>query len=602
MASPDQVYVAYQSGPDGGLGTLVSPYTSLTYAFTQVTHNTTWGTQYNLWDGTTHPLTVTLSVPGTLSVNAPAIIRGYTSAANDGGIGKLDMGSTADRIYDAAKSHVHFFDLELIGGTHATSQISLTIGSLVDNVYFHGYNNSGGSVIMFGGRWLRRCRFEGNTAAYSIFTTQDNVIIAENWMHGAGISLAGIRTGAFNNVVRRNILTEHVKWGVYGGGGGLLEHNSIHCTTPNSDGRGVYFEDTSTINDMISNIVEGYSGATGIGYRLEGRLHMYGKNASYDNTTAYDQTQSNAATLYGIGDNETLNSTPFAKTGSNTYANRLAYFAPLAVGNVQGGSHDGFDKGALQRVTTFATVPTLAVVDNGDGTVTATVGNSISTSTNTFYYHQTGTTSWTSGGSRTGNGTIPVSLTNGRYFGYVISVVSDTSAVSSLVTFTVINGTLLENLLPNSPSEIIRQLLIDNLQGSDVADGLPNGSWPVYFNNEPTTPDNCITVYDTPGEINGVTNTDNELQEHFGIQVRVRGTSGSIAWTKTNSLNVYLNQSVYAETVIIDSNQYLVESVITRSDIIPLGKEMPGQGSQGMVAKGRNINTFNAVVSLRKLN
>jgi hypothetical protein len=37
-------------------------------------------------------------------------------------------------------------------------------------------------------------------------------------------------------------------------------------------------------------------------------------------------------------DNESLGATPFAKSGSDTFANRFVYFAPADTGNVYGGA------------------------------------------------------------------------------------------------------------------------------------------------------------------------------------------------------------------------------------------------------------------------
>lgn len=246
--------------------------------------------------------------------------------------------------------------------------------------------------------------------------------------------------------------------------------------------------------------------------------------------------------------------------------------------------------------------PTLAVSDNGDGTATATITGSSATATNTVYYQQAGAAGWTSGGSRIGNGTVTLSLSNGRYFGYVSSLLDGSTAVSNVVTFIVRNGSLSNYQLVHSPSQIVSQLMIELALGSSVTDGVPDGDWPVYFASEPTEPDNVVTVYDNPSELHGVTNTDNEVQRHFGLQIRVRGTAHSVAWTRINLIEIFMNEFVHAETVIIDAKQYLVESFLTRSDIVSLGKEMPGQGSAGMIASGRSILVLNAVVSLRRLN
>jgi hypothetical protein len=68
------------------------------------------------------------------------------------------------------------------------------------------------------------------------------------------------------------------------------------------------------------------------------------------------------------------------------------------------------------------TAPTLAIADNGNGTATATISGGDSGSANVVYYKSADgnltTSSWTSGGSRTGNGTVTLSLGAGLYWGY----------------------------------------------------------------------------------------------------------------------------------------------------------------------------------------
>ena len=54
-----------------------------------------------------------------------------------------------------------------------------------------------------------------------------------------------------------------------------------------------------------------------------------------------------------VNDNETLSATPFDKSGSDTFANRYTYFAPVDTGNVRGGAYPSAarrDKGAVQHV------------------------------------------------------------------------------------------------------------------------------------------------------------------------------------------------------------------------------------------------------------
>ena len=77
---------------------------------------------------------------------------------------------------------------------------------------------------------------------------------------------------------------------------------------------------------------------------------LYGRHAFFNNTT--DEDLPAGEILYNDGDNESLGSSPFAKSGADTFANRFTYFAPNDVGNVRGGAYPSgsrFDKGAVQH-------------------------------------------------------------------------------------------------------------------------------------------------------------------------------------------------------------------------------------------------------------
>jgi hypothetical protein len=78
-------------------------------------------------------------------------------------------------------------------------------------------------------------------------------------------------------------------------------------------------------------------------------LVLYGYNGMYNNATDYSGS---VDIIQALGDNESLGSSPFAKSGADTFANRFTYFEPADVGNVRGGAHPSgcrLDKGAVQH-------------------------------------------------------------------------------------------------------------------------------------------------------------------------------------------------------------------------------------------------------------
>lgn len=113
-----QNYVDYGAGNDTtGDGSIGTPWKTLQKAFDTLTRNTTGGNQVNLKAGTAHVNAAALDLTtfvagGALSSAAPLILRGYTSAANDGGMGEIDCGG-ATMWADATLDNIAMIDLEM---------------------------------------------------------------------------------------------------------------------------------------------------------------------------------------------------------------------------------------------------------------------------------------------------------------------------------------------------------------------------------------------------------------------------------------------------------------------------------------------------------
>jgi hypothetical protein len=98
---------------------------------------------------------------------------------------------------------------------------------------------------------------------------------------------------------------------------------------------------------VVNNLFEGFT--TAISQVLVDKLFSeLSANSFHDNTTemTYPQNYING------GNNETLTSSPFEKSGALSYANRAQYLAPANVGNVRTGGYSlhgasGVTRGAI---------------------------------------------------------------------------------------------------------------------------------------------------------------------------------------------------------------------------------------------------------------
>jgi hypothetical protein len=148
--------------------------------------------------------------------------------------------------------------------------------------------------------------------------------------------------------------------------------------------------------------------------------------------------------------------------------------------------------------------------------------------------------------------------------------------------------------LTNSPAEVLRHLLIDLDHGvlpSEPGTGTGIGDWPIYVSNEPSAPDQVVTIYDTAGRYDGRGMRSGSKYEFHGVQLRIRGINHTDTFQKANDLTNALDQDIRFDDVTIDGVVYRVYDVSRTSGPLSLGNE--GESN-------RVLFTINAVVALRQ--
>lgn len=111
--------------------------------------------------------------------------------------------------------------------------------------------------------------------------------------------------------------------------------------------------------------------------------------------------------------------------------------------------------------------------------------------------------------------------------------------------------------LTASKAEVIQQLLIDASLGvvwTSRTNNKPT-EWRVHISREPTEPDRVITVYDTVGILDGRFQETGEVQEHYGIQIRVRSNDYDTGHRKIQAIADYFDETLYnASVTVLDKN------------------------------------------------
>ena len=119
----------------------------------------------------------------------------------------------------------------------------------------------------------------------------------------------------------------------------------------------------------------------------------------------------------------------------------------------------------------------------------------------------------------------------------------------------------------HSPAEILRQLLID--QGL----GTSSSAWPVFVNNMPETPDNCISINDTESVESRRNPVTGDTAVVHGVQVMVRGGTFPLARAKVLAIHEALDRDVLRTAVAVAGTGYVVQAVSRIGAGIPLGTD-----------------------------
>lgn len=260
MANPNDYYVDPSLNANSGTGTLGNPFGDLQYALNNITRSTTVGDQINIKAGTAEVMSsaITLATYGTPTTSL--IFAGYTSAANDGGVGEITFGGTNANVFAATYNQVHLKSMKVgnfgtgnlnMGGTncsvllseiHTFSGNATITGNLVAS-HIHTHTGAAFCVIL------------NNTVAYGNLIRSQ----APRGLYGNGSGVQAIGNVIVNSAAGTNGIEVFSV-----GSGNVVLNNSIINTTAGT-GAGIVLTSTTHANQttVANNIIQGWSGAGG---------------------------------------------------------------------------------------------------------------------------------------------------------------------------------------------------------------------------------------------------------------------------------------------------------------------------------------------------
>lgn len=311
MGTPTQIYVDPAIAADSGTGTIGDPYGDLQYALNTATRDATNGNQFNVKAGTSEILAAALSFTthGTPTATAPCIIRGYTSAANDGGIGVVSGNGSVACINSGSLSFIKLIDMRFTNCGSATvitlsgnniivnCEIDTTTGSGVSmngsimGCYIHNIAGSGvtGNLLCYGNTFRNETNdFTQAILASNVSLVLFNIIDIDGASHGVNFN------GDSNTVLFNSVFSNG------GTGTGIRNGSTSHEQTV-----------------IVNNTVQGFSGVGGIGILVAGQnADVVGYNLAFNNATNYSLTGDINASL---GNNDTAGASPFTNAGSDDF-------------------------------------------------------------------------------------------------------------------------------------------------------------------------------------------------------------------------------------------------------------------------------------------
>ncbi len=147
--------------------------------------------------------------------------------------------------------------------------------------------------------------------------------------------------------------------------------------------------------------------------------------------------------------------------------------------------------------------------------------------------------------------------------------------------------------LLTSPAFILASYVIAEGIGS-MTDPVDNSDWPLYVSYTPDNDDvktDLGVMYDTSPLKDGRI-SEGEVINHFGIQLKIRTDNHVQGYVKAEEIANALDE-VLNDSIIINSNEYLIHNVSRQGAPISLGVE---KGT-----KNRRLFTVNFLVTMKRV-
>lgn len=329
---------------DQHTGVVGLPWATVQHANDFTTQDAVNGDQMNVKTGTDDVLAAPLdfSTYGVPTAAAPWILRGYTNAANDGGIGGVSGGGAVGIVGGDALDYIYVIDMHChntgANDIFSIDNYNVFINCELDNTSLLALDLDNGCIVV--DCYIHNCD--------GIVVSIGSIVQYNTFEYLTNQFTRAIQTGA-NATVQYNVIDMGNGDGIYIGDYCTIQGNSLYSV--NGTGSGIALPATSQGSIVLNNICEGFKGIGGIGIEIVAgaKVAMYGFNAFYNNTA--NLTNGGDIFIDLSANDQVLIASPFTNAAAddftvNTSVKALAYptanYPSLAVRSY-------LDIGALQR-------------------------------------------------------------------------------------------------------------------------------------------------------------------------------------------------------------------------------------------------------------
>lgn len=315
MGAPTQVYVDPSLNANSGTGTIGDPYGDLQYALNTKTRDSTNGDQFNVKAGTAEVLaaSLTLATYGTPTNLAPLILRGYTSAANDGGMGEIDCNGYqmwASTSY--ANIYMAWLKMHNFGNNHGVQLNNYANYSYAIHCEVYKGASTPSSKSLLRGIFAYDCYVhDAGTSGIGIYADVNNIY--GNYVYNCPV---GIQLTLLAGAVMHNLVVDCTDGIQLTQGFGIVAHNTIYHSGA-STGSGIKLTTYQiTTHLVVNNVIVGYSGSGGRGLNASYDQLMHGYNMFYNNAT----NESSNDLFIDLANDVTPGAIPFVNAAGGNFA------------------------------------------------------------------------------------------------------------------------------------------------------------------------------------------------------------------------------------------------------------------------------------------